>query len=498
MIKSADPLHFGMGKRRLTSFTFQLVIGPILSFLFVAIYALAFLRSFPLLTWYKTPQATFASLTHGSYLAAIGLSIACLGLVILCKKSWTVARDRPGRSAVIFIWAGWLGASAILLLTYPGQSTDLGDYAFRAHMLVHLGKNPMTTSPNQVIAFENYPYLAWYTTVDYYGPIWQGLAGSAHLIAGEGLLANLIAFKVIAILSIAVSGGFIHAILRRINPRHAEAGLALWLWNPLVLNEGALHGHNDLVLVAIMLAGLWLVLKGRQTSGVVTLLAAGLVKANIWILIPVVAIWILRQWGWRKALSTMALALLTGVIIIWLAYLPFGGWIRLLDLAYQRSWWPTNTWTAAIFFTLRDKLGWAHELVVKQVSNNVTWLCGGILLIVMLKIRDLLTCLWAAILAYLLIGCHWFQPWYATWLIAITALTVNPRLVNYALLFTWFMLLHPIVAQFVVGPLHLPPWDYSLAMAASTLLAPQIMALRLIVSPRVKSAPSKMADSLNL
>jgi hypothetical protein len=123
------------------------------------------------------------------------------------------------------------------------------------------------------------------------------------------------------------------------------------------------------------------------------------------------------------------------------------------------------------------------------VIGSATLLFGIIALWVLIKVRDLLTCAWAVVLAYLLIGCHWFQPWYATWLIALTAITVNRRLVTYAAIFTWFMLLHPIMAQFLVAPLKLPSWDYSLVMATATLLVPQFLALRLI-APSKTSATS--------
>lgn len=472
-------LRFGVDKSRLARFTLRLG-GPTWLVLFVGIYALAFLRPFPLLAWYKFPKSTFASITHYSYLAAIGLELAGLGLVWLCRQIWAVARERPGRYAASLILAGWLSVSAMLLLTYPGQSADLGDYVFRAHMLTHLGKNPMTVPPSEVIAYDDNPYIGWYWTVDPYGPVWHWLAGSVHVIAGEDILANLLAFKALAILATGASGGLVYAILRQISPRHAVAGMALWLWNPLVLNEGALHGHNDLVLVALVLAGLWLVLRGRQTFGVIVLLVAGLVKANAWMVVPVVAVWILRQSGWRKALSTIVPAVLAGALMIWLAYLPFGGWIRVLELARERSWWPTNTWTAVIFFTLRDRLDWPHELVVKVVIGSATLLFAIVSIILMVKVRNLLTGVWAVLLSYLLIGCHWFQPWYATWLIALTAIVVNRRLAAYASILTWFMLLHPIAVQYLVPQFDLPPGGRDIVMATTTLLMPQIMALRLI------------------
>ncbi len=86
-----------------------------------------------------------------------------------------------------------------------------------------------------------------------------------------------------------MSAWFIQSILRRVAPAYVEAGLALWLWNPLVLNEGVINGHNDLVLWAVTLAGIWLLVRGRALPGLLVLVAAGLIKVTAWVVIPVPA-----------------------------------------------------------------------------------------------------------------------------------------------------------------------------------------------------------------
>jgi hypothetical protein len=178
---------------------------------------------------------------------------------------------------------------------------------FRAHMLVHLGQNPLTTRPSELIALSDFPYLAWYRYPDPYGPLWQWLSGGAHALAGEDVLANLLAYKTLAITAIGLSACLIYAILARVAPTYRMAGLALWLWNPVVLNEGALHGHNDLVALTIVLAGLLLLSRGRGVAGPVVLAASGLVKAYLWIFLPVAALWLLRQHGWRRGAAEIAL-----------------------------------------------------------------------------------------------------------------------------------------------------------------------------------------------
>lgn len=449
--------------------------------LFVAVYAAAFLIPFPLLAWYDIPKTSFASIAQRSGLAAVGLALAGLVLILLYRQIWIVARGKSDRFTAGLVLAGWLGASAVLLMTFPGQSSDLGDYTFHGHMLVHLNANPLTTPPSAIVAREDYSYIGWYKDVDPYGPLWQWLGAGVHSLAGESYLGNLLAFKVLAILAIGITGGLVYAIVWRITPQHALSAAALWLWNPLVLNEGALHGHNDLVVMTVILAGLWLALRGAGALGLVAIIAAGMFKINAWILLPVVGLWLIRQNGWRSALISIGVAAITGAVLVWLVYLPFGGWALLPDMVQDRSWWPTGTWTASVFFMLRDTFHWPHKWVVRWVAGGGSLLFMEVAAILMLRIHNLRLGAWAVVLAYLLIGAPWFQPWYATWLVALAAIVFREKVVSYTRIFSFFMLLHPIVAQFIAAPLRLPPGGYDAVMAAAVLLVPQAMALRLML-----------------
>ncbi len=511
--------------------------------LFVAIYAVVYLVRFPLLTWYNVPHTTFASLTSHHPLAAIALVLAGLASVALCWRMWRLAPSLPRRAAIPLIVGGWLGACACAILTFPGQSTDMGDYTFSAHMLVHLDRNPLITAPVDLIAWEEFPYLSWYWEPDSYGPLWQGLSRTMHTLAGENLLANFLAYKLLAAAAIGVSGWLIYAILARMATGYAVAGLALWLWNPVILNEGVIHGHNDLVLIPLVLGGIALLLRGggpndndastlsgaRRTGstaqddpkpapcavdtctgtnrpvqcrrgaailratctdvmGILLLVMAGLIKANIWIFLPVAALWLVRRRGLRRGVTTVALGLLAGAALVWLAYRPFGGWNLLANMAQRRGWWPANSWTAALFFALRDGAGWPHEIVVRWIIGGASALCALVAGIAMLRLRELRLAAWAVALAYLLIGSHWFQPWYATWVIALAAVVPSRRVAGYTLVLSFFMLLHPIIQDYVVSRLVLPPGGSHAVMAAAVLLVPQVLALGLILNRRRSAA----------
>lgn len=486
----------------------QLAAG--LPALFVAVYAAAYFAPFPLRTWYNIPHTTIASITGYRPAAALGLALAGLLSVWLCWQMWRLALTLPRRTALLLILAGWLGASACAIFTFPGFSTDLGDYIFRAHMFVHLGHNPFTTAPSQIIAWKEFPYLSWYWEPDFYGPLWQWLSGAVHALAGEDLLANYLAYKLLAAGAIAISGALIYAILMRRAPRYAAAGLTVWLWNPVVINEGIIHGHNDLVMLPLVLSGIALLLHGAaetsprllhgvgaDVAGVLCLIAAGLIKANIWILLPVAAAWLVHRRGLLGGAGRVALGALAGAGLIWLVYRPFGGWQYLLLLVQRRSWWPANSWTAALFFALRDGAKWPHAVTVRWIIGGASALFMAVAGMLLLRVRELRLMAWAVIVAYLLIGSHWFQPWYVTWAIALAAVHASRRVVHYTLLLSGFMLLHPIILSYFASRLKLPPGGFHALMAATGLLAPQLRAAFLAVQsararPSHNPGPSRL------
>ncbi len=455
------------------------VAAPGLAICFVAIYARGLYAVFPLLNWYKVGHAGFATISHFDNMTAAGLAGAGLALLLICRVMWVLAREHRSAMLLTIIVLGWLGASAFLLYTQPGQSTDLFDYQFRAHMLVHLGKNPIVTPPSELITFEDFPYLSWFWEADPYGPIWLGLTGGLHALVGEDLLSNIVMFKLLAIAATGISGALIYAILRRVAPAHAVAGLAFWLLNPLVLNEGALHGHNDLVMVTFMLAGMLLLVREHSNLGVVLLTAAGLVKVSAWVVLPVAVVWVVRARGWRTAMRELLPGLAISAAMVFLMYLPFGGVEKLIAAVGYRSWWSTNTWTNAALVMLTNA-GWTQETAIQwvmPVQMAIFLVVAGMLL---WRIRDLRVAAFAVMLAYVLVDSNWFQPWYAVWALAFASTLTDTRLITYSHILTAFMLVQPVLSQFYVAQNFHPP-EYDLIMATATLLVPQLIGLVLMV-----------------
>ena len=80
-----------------------------------------------------------------------------------------------------------------------------------------------------------------------------------------------------------------------------------WAWHPLVIWEIANNGHADALMVALLMIGVWLLVRNRRVAGAVAMALATLVKPYAVVALP--AFW--RPWDWRApaaAIATAALA----------------------------------------------------------------------------------------------------------------------------------------------------------------------------------------------
>ena len=86
-------------------------------------------------------------------------------------------------------------------------------------------------------------------------------------------------------------------LLRRHAPTRATQGLVFFLWNPLVVVECGMSGHNDSVMLVFVLLGVWLHLRGWKTTAVVAMTLSSMVKFITGMLIPLYVLLVLLELG---------------------------------------------------------------------------------------------------------------------------------------------------------------------------------------------------------
>ena len=86
-----------------------------------------------------------------------------------------------------------------------------------------------------------------------------------------------------------------------------------YAWHPLAVWEIANNGHVEALMVALMMLGVWLLVRARRVTGAVAVTLAALAKPYAVLILP--AFW--RPWDWRVPLAIVA--------IILVCYVPYLG-----------------------------------------------------------------------------------------------------------------------------------------------------------------------------
>ena len=95
--------------------------------------------------------------------------------------------------------------------------------------------------------------------------------------------------------------------------RLPATAVVAWAWHPLAIWEIAQGGHVDAPMVALLMLGVWLLVRHRAIAGAVLVTLAALVKPYAIVALP--GFW--RPWDWRVPAAVVA--------TVALCYLPYLG-----------------------------------------------------------------------------------------------------------------------------------------------------------------------------
>jgi hypothetical protein len=229
----------------------------------------------------------------------------------------------PGRRALSFILVG--AALAAAFLWPPSFSCDIYAYVGYARMKVLHGVNPYVTSQQWLIDHHDAtgPFLRW-NIASPYGPLWTTLSVAlVGILRGASLTAQIVAFKLLgagALLAAAWGGA---RVAERLAPGRGELTLLAIGLNPLFVMEAAGNGHNDFVMMALVVWAFAAALERRTLLAVLLAGAAGAIKFLPFLLVPwlVLADWRSRALPWRsrarEGVAFVLLALAPIALSLW-------------------------------------------------------------------------------------------------------------------------------------------------------------------------------------
>ncbi len=293
----------------------------------LGIFYFGFTARYSLTEFGTTPRATVASLGNLSADSAFGY---VAGFAALFGLYWLAMRlvsrgglHLPTQRQWLVVGGFALLFNIALLPMYPVDAADIYDYIIRGRMSTVYGLNPMAVTPNKVSDDPFYKFAAWTNVTLGYGPGWEMIAAATSRIAGDDPTANVIAFKVLAVLCYlltAVLGGL---ILREIAPRRALLGVLLFTWNPLGLFMTAGVGHNDSVMVLLMALSVYCLVRRWYVASTLAAVLGALVKFIPILILPIIALVALRELNASGRLRYLALSGVASVALVILTFAPY-------------------------------------------------------------------------------------------------------------------------------------------------------------------------------
>lgn len=161
------------------------------------------------------------------------------------------------------IWKLLIIVSGILVFAYPAFSHDIFNYMFYGRIITLYQGNPYTLRALDFPSDLWVRFMRWTHGYAPYGVVMLALTIAPSFLGFGKFTLTLVLYKLLMV------GGFflclfsIRQILRLTAPSFIPLGLVLFGLNPLVLIEGIVNAHNDLVFMGLVLLGLAFLLEKR-------------------------------------------------------------------------------------------------------------------------------------------------------------------------------------------------------------------------------------------
>jgi hypothetical protein len=232
--------------------------------------------------------ATWLSSLGGERLGYRVFLIALLAFTLAYGVLLALARTRASGAGdrTVSRWA--IGLVAVLnLLVFVGPiliSTDVFSYIAYARMGIVHGVNPYTHGPTAIVADPVFRYVGhdWLTVATAYGPLYTLISYPLGLL---GVIGGLWGMKAYALIASAVTLALTWRVARRRGHDRVFALLAVGA-NPLYVIYGLGGAHNDLIMLALMMAAVAFTLADRDAAAGAMVIAGALVKATVAVLLP--------------------------------------------------------------------------------------------------------------------------------------------------------------------------------------------------------------------
>lgn len=407
--------------------------------------------------------------SYTEFFLLMSLAFLCYGLGALVVRRQPMTDHQSTLRSIV--WLGALIVGAIYVVTPATLSHDVLVYASYSRLLATYHANPyfvpISAFPHDPFAVSNY----WSNVISAYGPIWMLVCGLFGELLRPDVNTYTLVFRLFALafdlLNVWLVGRILQVMGR--SARTVTLGMLLYAWNPLLLLESALGGHNDGFMITFVLAGVLLAASAEKRGqilraqgylpAVALLTIAALVKFTA---LPVLAAFLLflaskalrptadsphelrlALRDWRFALPVLIRASLAALLIALVLYLPFWVGHSLAAIVDSFKSPPSALYSENSF--MRSLGEWRkhhptlHNGLLDFVSSRHFWddlTIASIVVCLLIGASRLwrkpttrtFVVIALSTMSVVLLITPWFFDWYITWLLGLATICLPVRL----------------------------------------------------------------------
>ncbi len=377
--------------------------------------------------WFTVPVGT-----------GLGAHMAFYASLVVLLAGWAGVGAHAYRGG-LSVRTAWLilGLWALpFFLGAPLFSRDLYSYVAQGQLASH-GLNPYVVAPAALGPGNLLSSVAsvWRHTASPYGPLFVAVTHVGASVSGTSLVSQILVFRALELVGVGLMMISLPVLARRLGN---DPGLALWLAvvSPLALFSFVSSGHNDALMLGLMLAGITVGTGGRLRWGIALCALAATIKlpaaAGIVFLVADECTRVDRSGRWRTIAESTAISVLVVVGVTVGAGL---GWTWLGPTALHV---PTElrvlitplvsvgTFVYGILHAVGVPVTQSATVSVVQAVGGVAAVSGILWMLFHTRNGDAVRLCGVALILFVVLS-PTLWPWYLMWGVAVLAATSAQR-----------------------------------------------------------------------
>lgn len=209
----------------------------------------------------------------------------------------------------------------VLVGVFPLMSSDVLNYPLYTRIFTEYGENTYLMAPKEFpadIYYQKYINKNFENLTMPYGPAWLALSVFPTMLGGEKTILTLYLFKLLAVIANLGCIILVYKIVSILRPKLSGLATMLYAFNPFILFQVIVDGHNDIVMTFFVLAAIYLLVIRKMVWALIMLALSVLAKFISVLLLPIFIIYAWKK-DYKKTLSGIVVAAIIALVLC-LAY----------------------------------------------------------------------------------------------------------------------------------------------------------------------------------